>query len=103
MAIDENAKTLTFGQFLYKFNLEKNTRTDHDLGDNVFGGEPVFVPKSKDSSEEEGWVMAIVFDDNIKKSKLIIVDVENFDKKPVCEVILPQRVPFGAHGSWLSN
>ena len=40
---------------------------------------------------------------NINKSKLIIVDVENFDKKPVCEVILPQRVPFGAHGSWLSN
>ena len=68
MAIDENAKTLTFGQFLYKFNLEKNTRTDHDLGDNVFGGEPVFVPKSKESSEEKGWVMAIVFDDNIKKS-----------------------------------
>jgi carotenoid cleavage dioxygenase len=47
--------------------------------------------------------MAIVFDKNINKSKLIIVDVENFDKKPVCEIILPQRVPFGAHGSWLSN
>jgi len=103
MAIDENAKTLTFGQFLYKFNLEKNERIDHDLGENVFGGEPVFVPKSNDSSEDDGWIMAIVFDKNINKSKLIIVDVENFDKKPVCEVILPQRVPFGAHGSWLSN
>ena len=103
MAIEENAKTLTFGQFLYKFNLENNERIDHDLGHNVFGGEPVFIPKKYDSSEDDGWIMAIVFDGNINKSKLIIVDVKNFDKKPVCEVILPQRVPFGAHGSWLSN
>ena len=88
---------------MYKFNLEKYSRISLDLGNNVFGGDAVFVPKRKDSNEEEGWVMAIVFDNNIKKSKLIIVDVENFDKKPVCEVILPQRVPFGAHGSWLSN
>ena len=36
-------------------------------------------------------------------SKLVIVDTENFDKKPVGEIILPQRVPFGAHGSWLSD
>ena len=47
--------------------------------------------------------MAIVYDANISKSKLIIVDTENFDKKPISEIILPQRVPFGAHGSWLSN
>ena len=66
-------------------------------------GEPIFVPKNKDISEDNGWVMAIVYDANIDKSKLIIVDTENFDKKPIGEVILPQRVPFGAHGSWLSN
>jgi len=103
MALNEKAETLTFDQYLYKFDLENNKRFDHNLGDNVFGGEPVFVPKSGSSSEDDGWVMAIVYDANIDKSKLIIVDTENFDKKPVGEIILPQRVPFGAHGSWLSN
>ena len=103
MALDEKADTLTFDQYLYKFDLENNKRIAHDLGENVFGGEPIFVPKNKDLSEDNGWIMAIVYDANIDKSKLIIVDTENFDKKPIGEVILPQRVPFGAHGSWLSN
>ena len=101
--MDEKADTLTFDQYLYKFDLENNKRIDHDLGENVFGGEPIFVPKNKDLPEDNGWIMAIVYDANIDKSKLIIVDTENFDKKPIGEVILPQRVPFGAHGSWLSN
>ena len=103
MALNEKADSLTFDQYLYKFDLENNKRLDHDLGENVFGGEPIFVPKNKDLSEDKGWIMAIVYDANIDKSKLIIVDTENFDKKPIGEVILPQRVPFGAHGSWLSN
>jgi carotenoid cleavage dioxygenase len=72
------------------------------LGTKTGSPPKTFSPRSW-SIVDEGWIMAIVFDKNINKSKLIIVDVENFDKKPVCEVILPQRVPFGAHGSWLSN
>ena len=103
MAINERAETLTFGHHLYKFDLEKNKRLEHPLGENVFGGEPVFVPKKSYSSEDKGWVMSIVHDENVDKSKLIIVDTENFDKKPVGEILLPQRVPYGAHGSWLSN
>jgi carotenoid cleavage dioxygenase len=47
--------------------------------------------------------MSIVYDGNIDKSKLVIIDTLNFDKKPVCEIILPQRVPFGAHGNWMPN
>ena len=35
--------------------------------------------------------------------KLIILDAENFSDKPIAEILLPQRVPFGAHGSWLEN
>ena len=103
MAINERAENLTFGHHLYKFDLEKNKRLEHCLGDNVFGGEPIFVPKKSCLSEDKGWVMAIVHDENVDKSKLIIVDTENFDKKPVGEILLPQRVPYGAHGSWLSN
>ena len=67
MALNEKAETLTFDQYLYKFDLEKNKRIDHNLGDNVFGGEPVFVPKNNKQSEDNGWVMAIVYDGNIDK------------------------------------
>ena len=47
--------------------------------------------------------MSIVHDLEKDKSKLIIIDAENFSDKPVAEIYLPQRVPFGAHGSWLGN
>ena len=103
MAIDDKADSLTFGKHLYKFDLEKNERLDHYLGNNTIGGEPCFAPKNSNSSEDEGWVMSIVYDGNIDKSKLAIIDTLNFDKKPVCEIILPQRVPFGAHGNWMPN
>ncbi len=103
MAIDDKADSLTFGKHLYKFDLERNERLDHYLGNNTIGGEPCFAPKNSNSSEDEGWVMSIVYDGNIDKSKLVIIDTLNFDKKPVCEIILPQRVPFGAHGNWMPN
>ena len=31
------------------------------------------------------------------------IDAEAFDQEPVAEVIIPQRVPYGAHGSWIQN
>ena len=37
------------------------------------------------------------------QSKLIVIDADDFSNKPVAEILLPQRVPFGAHGSWLEN
>ena len=57
MALNEKADSLTFDQYLYKFDLENNKRLDHDLGENVFGGEPIFVPKNKDLSEDKGWII----------------------------------------------
>ena len=37
------------------------------------------------------------------KTHIIIKDTDDFSNKPVAEILLPQRVPFGAHGSWLEN
>ena len=53
--------------------------------------------------EKNGYVMSIVHDNKRNKSKLIIIDTDDFSNKPVAEILLPQRVPFGAHGSWLEN
>ena len=55
------------------------------------------------SSEDEGWVMSIVYDKDLDKSKLVIIDTQDFDKKAIAEIMLPERVPFGAHGNWMAN
>ena len=67
-------------------------------------GEPVFVPASgADPDSDEGWVMTYVYDDGSGKSEFVIADASDFTKAPVARVKLPQRVPFGFHGSWIAD
>ena len=103
MQIKTDVESLTFGENLFKYHLESGKRTDHHLGNNVAGGEPVFAPKPGAKSEDEGWVLSLVHERNSRKSKLVVIDAQAFDQKPVAEVIIPQRVPYGAHGSWIQN
>ena len=103
MQIKTDVESLTFGENLFKYHLESGKRTDHHLGNNVAGGEPVFAPKPGAKSEDEGWVLSLVHERNSRKSKLVVIDAQAFDQEPVAEVIIPQRVPYGAHGSWIQN
>jgi len=36
-------------------------------------------------------------------SDLVILDASDFTASPVATVALPQRVPFGFHGSWVAD
>ena len=103
MQIKTDVESLTFGENLFKYHLESGKRTEHHLGSNVAGGEPVFAPKPGSTKEDQGWILSLVHDRNTRKSKLVIVDAEAFDQEPVAEVMIPQRVPYGAHGSWIQN
>ena len=103
MQLKTDVEDLTFGENLFKYHLESGKRTDHHLGNNVAGGEPVFAPKPGASEEDEGWILSLVHERDTRKSKLVIIDAQAFDQEPVAEVIIPQRVPYGAHGSWIQN
>ena len=46
-------------------------------------------------------MLSLVYDEGRNTSDLVILDASNFDKPPVASVALPQRVPFGFHGSWV--
>jgi carotenoid cleavage dioxygenase-like enzyme len=36
-------------------------------------------------------------------SPRVIIDAQNFSAPPVATVHLPRRVPYGAHGSWVTD
>jgi carotenoid cleavage dioxygenase-like enzyme len=74
----------------------------HDLGPGQALGEGVFVPRGDDPSEEAGWLVSIACDGARGTSELVVVDVADFDGPPVARVRLPQRVPFGFHGTWVA-
>ena len=103
MQIKTDVENLTFGENLFKYKLDTGERIDHHLGNNVAGGEPVFAPKPGSTEEDEGWILSLVHERETRCSKLVIIDAQSFDKEPVAEVIIPQRVPYGAHGSWIQS
>ena len=65
--------------------------------------EPVFVPRSPDSAEDDGWVMAYLYDRSTNKSDVVILHAQEFEKDPVATLHLPARVPFGFHGNWIPD
>ena len=54
-------------------------------------------------SEDDGWLMSLVYDSRADRSELLILDALDVAAEPLARVPLPQRVPFGFHGNWISD
>jgi carotenoid cleavage dioxygenase len=63
--------------------------------------EPVFVPRSSDAAEGDGWLLAVAWRGAESRSDLLVLDTSGIEKGPVATVQLPHRVPFGFHGNWV--
>ncbi len=86
---------------LRQYDLKKGSIETHlQAGYRVFM-EPVFVPRSKDADENEGWVLAYVYDRRENLSDVVIIDASNISAAPVATIKLPQRVPYGFHANWI--
>ncbi len=88
---------------LVKYDLETGVSTAHDFGTDKIPGEAVFVPTDAATSEDEGWLMAFVYDKPTDRSELVVLDATDIGAEPVATVSLPARVPFGFHGSWMPD
>ncbi len=88
----------------YKLDLKTGATELHQYPEGSAPAEAVFVPAAgADQDSDEGYVLSYLFDDGSNKSELIILDATNFTGDPVARVKLPQRVPFGFHGSWIAD
>lgn len=82
-----------------------------------FAQEPRFVPASSNTSEDDGYLLFYAFDEaqltvagdvppdedveRRARSELWVVDAKSM-KEIIARVKLPQRVPYGLHGTWFS-
>ena len=94
---------LNCGRRFHKYDLEGSESLIHELAPGCEASEPVFVPAVGQSAEDDGWVLAYVYDKATDMSQLVILDATEFEKEPVARVHLPGRVPAGFHGSWLPD
>ena len=88
---------------LLKHDLVAGSTIVHDFGPGQASSEGVFVPASDSAGEDEGWVLSVVYDAGADASRLEVLDATDFAGAPVATVALPQRVPFGFHGSWVPD
>jgi carotenoid cleavage dioxygenase len=86
-----------------RYDMSTGDKVIHDFGPTSHPGEFVFVQDSDTAGEDEGWAMGFVYDSATDSSDLVILDASDVAKPPVARVHLPQRVPFGFHGSWVDD
>lgn len=84
----------------------------------LYASEATFVPEissdGKVLDEDDGYVLVHVFDESSQDSvtgdapddhgsEVWIISARTFSLPPVCKLRLPQRVPYGLHGLWVSR
>lgn len=88
------------------------------MPDGWYAQEPRFVPRREGDrrSEDDGWLLTYVFDESQLEmegerageckegavSELWVIDARTM-KDVVARIKLPQRVPYGLHGTWFSE
>ncbi len=85
-----------------KLDRETNSEEILKLGGQCFTGEFVFAPKVAAQSEDDGYYIGFVHDEENDQSQCWIVDAQRFTEGPVAKLNLP-RVPYGFHAHWVSS
>ncbi len=92
---------------LVRYDLDTGNAVEHRFGTEgspVQPGEAVFVPSTAGSADESsGWYLGYVYDPARDGSDLVIIDASDFSGDPVARIKLPQRVPHGFHGNWITG
>lgn len=87
-------------QGILKLDLHTQERQLWSFAPRGYVGEPIFVPKPKTMSEDEGWVLTMVYDAYHHRSALVILDGQDLTRGAIATLHLKHHIPYGLHGSW---
>jgi beta,beta-carotene 9',10'-dioxygenase len=83
---------------LVKVDVREGTRREWSAPD-CYPGEPIFVGRPGDDSEDGGVVLSVVLDAAAGRSFLLVLDAGSFEELARAEA--PHHIPFGFHGQYL--
>lgn len=69
-------------------------------GDDSLMQEPIFIARSQDAPEGDGWVISMVERRGENRNDLVVIDTKEFEK-PVAIIQLPFHVKAQIHGNWV--
>ncbi len=91
------------GNELFKHDLKTGETAIRNFGENRHPGEFVFVPRSHDADEDDGWLIGLVIDMNNETTELQILKANDFTGDPQAVIHVPHRIPPGFHGNWVAS
>jgi carotenoid cleavage dioxygenase len=87
---------------LLKYDFVTDHCQSHQFGAERYGGEAVFVPQPNATAEDDGWLLTFVYDQGEETSELVVLSAQDLTT-PIARIIMPQRVPYGFHGTWIAQ
>ena len=104
-----NSEEPVYGPKLYQYDLYNGQCKEHFLGDGTRGAEPVYAPVPGSDAENDGWVMCLVHNETSNKSRLVIIDADDFSAAPVASI--PYELPYAGAlqkarmpiGNWIAD
>jgi len=88
------------GEALIRHDLAAGRSERHEFGPGHEVGDPVFVPRSPDAPEGDGWIVQVCNRLEERRSDLLIFEALDIEKGPVATVHIPFQLRFGLHGNW---
>ena len=110
---EERQSTVGFGHRIVKLDMAQRASVHHHFGPQRYVGEPIFVPCQYDAAddtaadaaatgeEDDGYVLTMVYNKEDKTTALVILSASDIAEDPLATIHLPQRVPYGFHGTWI--
>lgn len=90
-------------QGLARFNVETR-QLDTWLPESYeFCGEPMFAPAEAKDSEEDGYLLSVMYNGKTKQSELIVLQAKNVASGPITRIPLGLAVPHGLFGCFASG
>ncbi|NES72096.1 MAG: Apocarotenoid-15,15'-oxygenase, partial [Okeania sp. SIO2D1] len=68
-----------------------------------FVSEPVFVPRPQAKTEDDGWILTMVYNGKKHRSEIVILDAANFEGGAIARLPLKHHIPYGLHGNWTNE
>ncbi|MEM7222084.1 MAG: carotenoid oxygenase family protein [Pseudomonadota bacterium] len=101
-AKDPDSPTKVAGEWnrLVRYDMETGRIQERRGGTTRFG-EAVFAPRRCSRDESDGYIVTYAYDGETLSTSFVILDAADIAAEPVATLRMPQRVPFGLHGSWL--
>ncbi len=95
------------GWFLFNGYVRHDTETGEEqiyqLPEGVYASESPMVPRKRAVSEDDGYLVTFLIDENTGTSELAILDASDITKGPICRARLPHKISSGVHTTWVEH